>query len=420
MLELPTVVLHSIALYIPDGVSLCHFESTCRQVRAAVRSTTAPWNMLYCRRWSYLNGEPPFDKEAYGGRLVKDRRAQKVFQYLLERSLEPPTSDPYDALMDEGAADETLCSFYHKWKEVIDVCWEFYDHAVSEREREIAHTMLKHQQIASILAEIDHCISARHPRSYAQRIEQFAIRASLLASETVYRNYDDFANEAIRGPLNAMAQSVRTRLRNTSDKVQIVDILNQVFFREQGFSASMENDDRVEDFMSHIVLQRKRGHSATLAVLYLCIARRLDLKCDIIALPGRFFLKIRSTKFFVDVSNGGRMLRKRDLGRIYRDLEHLRIDRNRLFQRSVLDPITPEETLNLLCHGMMAGIGNAEEAGEEFNEMTSLRLLLVSFIGMMVDEPYEFNENLKSCFKALSRRWGLTFQKIRDETSSLT
>jgi regulator of sirC expression with transglutaminase-like and TPR domain len=367
-----------------------------------------------------LNGEPPFDKEAYGGRLVKDRRAQKVFQYLLERSLEPPTSDPYDALMDEGAADETLCSFYHKWKEVIDVCWEFYDHAVSEREREIAHTMLKHQQIASILAEIDHCISARHPRSYAQRIEQFAIRASLLASETVYRNYDDFANEAIRGPLNAMAQSVRTRLRNTSDKVQIVDILNQVFFREQGFSASMENDDRVEDFMSHIVLQRKRGHSATLAVLYLCIARRLDLKCDIIALPGRFFLKIRSTKFFVDVSNGGRMLRKRDLGRIYRDLEHLRIDRNRLFQRSVLDPITPEETLNLLCHGMMAGIGNAEEAGEEFNEMTSLRLLLVSFIGMMVDEPYEFNENLKSCFKALSRRWGLTFQKIRDETSSLT
>jgi hypothetical protein len=170
----------------------------------------------------------------------------------------------------------------------------------------------------------------------------------------------------------------------------------------------MEDDDRVEDYMLHIVLLRKRGHSATLAVVYLCVARRLDLKCDIIALSGRFLVSIRATKCFVDGSNGGRVLQKRDLGRTSSDLERISRDRGRLFQRNFLTPITPEETLDFLCHGMI-------------NEMTSLRLLMVSLIGMMVPEPYESNELLKGCFRALSRRWGLTFKKLfRREESLLT
>jgi hypothetical protein len=128
--------------------------------------------------------------------------------------------------MDEAAADETIYQFYDMWKEVIDVCWEFYDRAVSEREREIARTLLTHQQFASLLTELAHNVSARHLKSSLDRIEECAIRASLIASETVYLNFDDFARKAMREPLDLIAQAVRTRVSNTKNAAQIVEAIS--------------------------------------------------------------------------------------------------------------------------------------------------------------------------------------------------
>ena len=140
---LHAVILQCIASYIPDGVTLCHFEATCRDARAAVKSTTGLWDTLYCQRWSFLNGEPPFDKQMYGERHRKDQRATKMYQSICRRSENAAVGDERaNALMDEDAADEELCQLFHMWKEVLDVGWVFYDQATSDKERERATTLI--------------------------------------------------------------------------------------------------------------------------------------------------------------------------------------------------------------------------------------------------------------------------------------
>ena len=69
-----------------------------------------------------------------------------------------------------------------------------------------------HQQFASILTEIARGIDIHWPKSPDLRLEQLFIRASLIGSGTTYRNFDQFADDAIRAPLEAMAKTVRTRL----------------------------------------------------------------------------------------------------------------------------------------------------------------------------------------------------------------
>ncbi|GAX27042.1 hypothetical protein FisN_9Lu361 [Fistulifera solaris] len=167
----------------------------------------------------------------------------------------------------------------------------------------------------------------------------------------------------------------------------------------------MVEDCRVDDFMMHVALQRKQAYSVMLALVYLCVAQRLDLKLDIVALPGLVLVGVRTAKCFIDVENGGRVLQKRDLVSIcnYRGVP---------FMEHFVTSVPSHETFDLICTGMMQGIGNADEAGEEFKETTLLRMLMRTNLKMMVHEPYESDKILKHCLETLSRRWILIMKSL--------
>ncbi len=164
----------------------------------------------------------------------------------------------------------------------------------------------------------------------------------------------------------------------------------------------MVEDCRVDDFMMHVALQRKQAHSVTLALVYLCVARRLNLKLDIVALPGLVFVGVPSAKCFVDVENNGRVLQKRDLVSMCHD-------RGSPFMEHFVTPVPSEETLDLVCTGMMQGIDNADEAGEVFKETTLLRMLMITHIKMMVREPYDSDKIFEKLFEGFVSQMDIDF-----------
>lgn len=114
----------------------------------------------------------------------------------------------------------------------------------------------------------------------------------------------------------------------------------------------------------------------------------------------------------IDVCNGGRVLQSEE--------ELARMCYNRevpLF----LVPMDPEDVLGRVCNNMMNCISHADEVGTlESNETTSLRLLMVSFIPMMLHDPLQTDRILNQCFRAISRRWGLIKRKRPIREVSLT
>jgi hypothetical protein len=71
--------------------------------------------------------------------------------------------------------------------------------------------------------------------------------------------------------------------------------------------------------------------------------------------------------------------------------------------------VPSEETLDLVCTGMMQGIDNADEAGEVFKETTLLRMLMITHIKMMVREPYDSDKIFEKLFEGFVSQMDIDF-----------
>jgi len=52
--HLPTVLIHHIVAFVPDHVTLCRLECTCREVHTFISNNTSVWDALYQCRWPFL------------------------------------------------------------------------------------------------------------------------------------------------------------------------------------------------------------------------------------------------------------------------------------------------------------------------------------------------------------------------------
>lgn len=86
-----------------------------------------------------------------------------------------------------------------------------------------------------------------------------------------------------------------------------LSIINKYFFEEQGFKGNTENYYDADNSYLNRVIERKTGIQISLSVLYMLIARRLNLPVYGINLPGHFILKYSDSteEFFIDPYNGG-------------------------------------------------------------------------------------------------------------------
>ncbi len=89
--------------------------------------------------------------------------------------------------------------------------------------------------------------------------------------------------------------------------LQLLNTINDYLFNEKGFGGNSENYFDPDNSYIGKFLEKKTGLPVTLSVVYLLIAKRLNIPVFGINLPGHFILKyIRDTEeYFIDPYNNG-------------------------------------------------------------------------------------------------------------------
>lgn len=124
-----------------------------------------------------------------------------------------------------------------------------------------------------------------------------------------YRNILDEMGEK----LNVTIDKLKTNpLIPQGDPLQIITIINNFLFYQQGYKGNTENFYEPENTFLNDVMERKIGIPISLSILYLLICKRLGLPAYGVNLPAHFIIKYVDLKdeFYIDPYNKGIVISK--------------------------------------------------------------------------------------------------------------
>jgi len=141
------------------------------------------------------------------------------------------------------------------------------------------------------------------------------VRAALIIART---EYPDLYLEAYVNRVDELARRVAAHISDVDDIPKTIAAINQVLFNELGLRGNREDYyDPCNSFLND-VLDRGVGIPITLALIYMEVARRINLPLVGVGMPGHFLLKhydIDGRETLIDCFNGGDILNPQDCQR---------------------------------------------------------------------------------------------------------
>ncbi len=127
-------------------------------------------------------------------------------------------------------------------------------------------------------------------------------------------HFPDLNPEPVLDQLNDLASRLGDRLRNFNDGRDFVETAQRFLFGELGFHGNQEDFFDPRNSCLNQVLERRTGLPITLSVMYMEIARRLQMPVFGIGLPRHFVLQFDDGNYsaYIDPFNGGRVITVRD------------------------------------------------------------------------------------------------------------
>jgi regulator of sirC expression with transglutaminase-like and TPR domain len=186
--------------------------------------------------------------------------------------------------------------------------------------------------------------------------------------------------------LEALATEARARQRPEADIFERVRELNRLLFDELGFAGNQEDFYDPRNSFLDQVLERRLGIPITLAIVYVEVARRIDVPAFGVGFPGHFLVRIGrgDTALMLDVYAGGVALPESELDRRLADL----YGQGSLSVRShpaLLRPATKREILVRMLRNL---IGVYRDRDEHINRLEALTAALT----LAPDLPDELRE----------------------------
>jgi regulator of sirC expression with transglutaminase-like and TPR domain len=136
--------------------------------------------------------------------------------------------------------------------------------------------------------------------------------AALAIARTEYASLD---STYYLGRLDALANRVRNRMRNSPTAREVIALLNRVLFEEEGLRGNRDDYYDPRNSFLNDVLDRKLGIPITLSVIYMDVARRVGFPIAGTGMPGHFLLKhydVMSGEIVIDPFNRGRIVGSAD------------------------------------------------------------------------------------------------------------
>jgi regulator of sirC expression with transglutaminase-like and TPR domain len=159
--------------------------------------------------------------------------------------------------------------------------------------------------------------------------------------------YPDINVEAYRALLDNFAAEIRERIDITETDKEILTTINNYIFDELGFSGDQENYYDPQNSYLNRVVDRRRGNPINLSLLYLLLARRLQLPVAGIGLPGHFVCRYQSTsdEIYIDPFHHGKFLTKADC------IQYL-VSGSHGLQDEFLAPVSTRRVLMRICSNL--------------------------------------------------------------------
>ena len=147
--------------------------------------------------------------------------------------------------------------------------------------------------------------------------------------------------------LDEMAFRCQSLLYSPMSPREKCRILNRVIFHEYGFTGNRSDFNNPKNTFLHSLFSTRKGLPISLSILYLLVARRLELALQPVGIPGRFMVGCfaEDEPFFIDVFENG----------IFRSLEDIvyYIERNKLsVTLGLLGPCPVGEVLCRCCRNL--------------------------------------------------------------------
>lgn len=122
--------------------------------------------------------------------------------------------------------------------------------------------------------------------------------------------YPDLDADVFRLEMDRHAREIQKRGLSKGKPETIINEINRYLYSELGLHGNTQNYYDPDNSYINRVLERRTGIPISLSVLYLLIARRLDIPLVGVGLPGHFVLKYEENGFcaFLDAFNGGQAL----------------------------------------------------------------------------------------------------------------
>jgi regulator of sirC expression with transglutaminase-like and TPR domain len=142
-------------------------------------------------------------------------------------------------------------------------------------------------------------------------------------NETVYRRY-----------LNELTERLRSRLNETDRPVAMIEKLNRILFKEEGFRGNRQNYFDPDNSFINRVVDRKLGIPITLSLIYTEVGKKAGMNLSGIALPVHFITALFS-------ESGQTMIRGR-------------LGKEKAFDTRWLNPARPKEILIRMLRNLKA------------------------------------------------------------------
>jgi len=171
--------------------------------------------------------------------------------------------------------------------------------------------------------------------------------------------YPDINVEAYCALLDSFAEEIREQLPVSRNANAILKCINYHLFKRLGFSGNEDNYYDPENSYLNRVLDRRTGNPINLCMVYMLIARRLQLPITGIGLPGHFLCRYQSPseEVYIDAFDGGKLMTKADC-------VHYLIRSNFDLRDEYLAPISSRRLLTRVCgnlHQIYLRLGSNEE-----------------------------------------------------------
>lgn len=169
-------------------------------------------------------------------------------------------------------------------------------------------------QLRNLAKKVHHerCLAELAEIFKAEDAKADLVRAALVVSLI---DNEELDVDAYRQEVDRLVRDIKAKLPKDADPSKRLEALNDFLFKQRGFHGSrLEYYTRANSYLNEVIDDRE-GLPITLSVLYMDLARQLDLKVVGVALPGHFVVRFEpewGESRLLDVFDSARLITRKE------------------------------------------------------------------------------------------------------------